>query len=56
LNVVKPKDGEKTMYSKPEVTKVASSIEAIQSGNNKPQASVVDGMFIHTPNAYEADE
>lgn len=44
------------MYSKPEVTKVVCSIEAIQSGTNKPQAALVDSMFIHTPNAYEADE
>jgi len=44
------------MYSKPEVTKVASSIEAIQSGNNKPLRSVVDGDFVTTPGAYEADE
>jgi hypothetical protein len=50
------KYGEEMMYTKPEVTKLASSIEAIQSGTNKPQAAPVDGMHIQTLNAYEADE
>jgi hypothetical protein len=53
---VKSKGG-KTMYSKPEVTKVAASLEAIQSGTSKPQNSTFDnGVKIQTPLAYEADE
>jgi hypothetical protein len=46
------------MYSKPNVTKLASSIAAIQSNNQKVQASIFDNPnpFETTPMAYEADE
>lgn len=44
------------MYSKPEITKLASSIEAIQSNNQKVQISAVDSPKEATPLAYEADE
>jgi hypothetical protein len=46
------------MYSKPEVTKVASSLEAVQSQQQKVLNSTADQPFplIATPHAYEADE
>ncbi len=45
------------MYSKPEVTKLASSLEAIQSGGQKVVFYQFDNpQLIATPNAYEADE
>lgn len=46
------------MYSKPEITKLASSIEAIQSGNTKVEISFLDSPNSKrvTPLAYEADE
>jgi hypothetical protein len=55
------KQGEKTMtYSKPEVTKLSSSIEAIQSSGHKVLTSFLDNYptdtKIATPMAYEADE
>jgi hypothetical protein len=62
LNIRKLKNLEdRTMvYSRPEVTKLASSIEAIQSGTQKVLISPLDGYpmpdKITTPGAYEADE
>jgi hypothetical protein len=46
------------MYSKPNVTKLASSISAIQSNNQKVQAALIDSPTFEqvTPLAYEADE
>jgi hypothetical protein len=50
----------KTMtYNKPEVTKLASSVEAIQGSSNKslPVAiEVQNGALVATSTAYEADE
>jgi hypothetical protein len=47
-------------YSKPEVTKLSSSIEAIQSSGHKVLTSFLDNYptdtKIATPMAYEADE
>jgi hypothetical protein len=44
------------MYIRPEVTKSASSLEAIQSHGQKVAPSLVDNPLIATANAYEADE
>jgi hypothetical protein len=46
------------MYTTPEVTKLSSSLGAIQSQGQKVQASVMDSPLFHvaTPGAYEADE
>jgi hypothetical protein len=46
------------MYSKPHIIKLASSIAAIQSNNQKVQPFLVEGPVYEeiTPLAYEADE
>jgi len=48
------------MYTKPEVAKLAASLEAIQHPQTKSVQSVLDNyptnMEIATPNAYAADE
>ena len=49
---------DKAMYSKPEVVRLASSLEAIQHPTGKPVSSLQDSPVFHidTPNAYAADE
>jgi hypothetical protein len=57
---LKEAGGQSTMvYSKPEVTRLSSSLEAIQSQALKVQLCLLEGPIIRlvfTPNAYDADE
>lgn len=45
-------------YRKPEITTIASALEAVQSNGVKVIQASGDGtdMYDTTPNAYEADE
>jgi hypothetical protein len=45
-------------YRKPEITTIASALEAVQSHNVKVIQSLLDGdnPYEASPNAYEADE
>lgn len=45
-------------YSKPEITMLASALEAVQSHGVKVQAVIADSPYEleATPSAYEADE
>jgi len=46
------------MYTKPEVAKLAASLEAIQHPTTKVQSSILDSpdFEVTTPLAYAADE
>jgi hypothetical protein len=52
-------EDKRMVYSKPEVTKLASSLEAVQHPTLKVQASLLEmpqNPYDVTPSAYAADE